>query len=406
MVVLHHAALGYDFGFYNGVATPGHGAWEARLGGWPFMLPLAGNYSVCVFFALSGYVLASSFRRTGLGAVALTAKRTLRLGIPILAVTLFAWALAASGLIFNVEAQPITHSWWMGMQTPPSGGFPTALSDGLYGALLGLPDATAYDSSLWTMSIEFAGSLLLIAVFVAMRPFRKPGHSETILVIVFLALGVLGYFLYLCLFAFGAALRLSDLRARLERLPGLGWIMAALLVLGIFLGTLPYAETRGAWPQWLAAHALVKAGTGWQAEDGAFRGIAGENFWHAVGALMTLIAADNWRAFRDLLNRPVPQFLGRISFPLYLVHVPVLLSVGCGTFLALLHAGLLPGLAWTLGATLTVIAACLLAWAATPLIEEPAVRWSGAAAQFFEKATGRLRTRISGRAALDTPQKS
>ena len=62
------------------------------------MVILAGNYSVCVFFALSGYVLSSSFDRTTLGAVALTAKRALRLGIPILAVTLFAWVLVASGL--------------------------------------------------------------------------------------------------------------------------------------------------------------------------------------------------------------------------------------------------------------------------------------------------------------------
>ncbi len=404
--MLHHAAVGYDFGFFNGLATPGHGAWEARLGGWPFMLPLAGNYSVSVFFALSGYVLASSFRRTELGAVALTVKRALRLGIPILAVTLFAWALAAGGLIFNTEAHAVTQSWWLGVQTPPDGGLPTALRDGLYGALLGLPGGTAYDSSLWTMSIEFAGSLLLIAVFVGLRPFRRPGGSETLLVIVFVALGMLGYFLYLCLFAFGAALRLSNLRERLEWLPGHGWIMAALLVSGIFLGTLPYAETRGPWVQWLAAHALVGTQTGWQAADGPFRGIADENFWHAAGALMTLIAADNWRAFRDLLNQRIPQFLGWISFPLYLLHVPVLLSLGCGTFLALLHAGLSPGPAWIAGAALTVIAACLLAWAATPLVEAPAVRWSAAAARFLETAAGRLWARRPDRGAPVTPQKS
>jgi len=360
------------------------------------MLPLAGNYSVCVFFALSGYVLASSFRRTELGALALTIKRALRLGIPILAVTLFAWALAASGLIFNSQAHEVIQSWWLGRQTPPMGGIGTALRDGLYGALLGLPDATAFDSSLWTMSIEFAGSLLLIAVFAGIRPFRRYGGSDTALAIVFLILGLLGAFLYLCLFAFGAALSLSRLRERLEQLPGLGWAMAALLVLGILLGTLPYADRP--WIDWLAAHAPVTAQTGWQADDGPFRGIADRNFWHAVGALMTLIAADNWRPLRNLLERRVPQFLGRISFPLYLLHVPILLSLGCGMFLALHGTGLAAGAAWAMAIVLAIAAACLLAHAATPLIEEPAVRLSGAAARSCQKLLGRAWGKTLGRA--------
>ena len=100
---------------------------------------------------------------------------------------------------------------------------------------------------------------------------------------------------------------------------------------------------------WLVAHAPVTTGTGWQAQDGPFRGMADENFWHAIGALLTLIVADNWRPLRDLLNRRTPQFLGRISFPLYLVHVPILLSLGLGTFLALLRVGLAPAPAWVVG---------------------------------------------------------
>ena len=234
--------------------------------------------------------------------------------------------------------------------------------------------------------------------------FRRRDGTDAMLVVIFLILGVLGSFLYLCLFAFGAAVRLSRLRDRLERLPGLGWAMAVLLVLGVFLGTLPYADRP--WIDWLAAHAPVKPQTGWQAEDGPFRGIADRNFWHAVGALMTLIATDNWRLLRSLLDRRVPQFLGRISFPLYLVHVPVLLSLGCGTFLGLLRMGVAPVPAWGLAMTLAITAACLLAWAATPLIEEPSVRWSAMAARFSENALDFFRARIFRRAAPGAPQKS
>ena len=34
-----------------------------------------------------------------------------------------------------------------------------------------------------------------------------------------------------------------------------------------------------------------------------------------------------------LASRPV-QFFGRISYPLYLIHVPIILSVGCGGYVA------------------------------------------------------------------------
>jgi peptidoglycan/LPS O-acetylase OafA/YrhL len=389
-VVLHHTLIAFDFAFYNGVPTPGHNAWNAKLAGWPFLLPLAGNYAVCVFFALSGFVLASSFSRTKLGTIALVTKRSLRLAIPILAVTLFAWAIVACGLAFNIEASQITQSWWMGKQVPPSTDFMMALRDGLYGALLGLPDAAGYDSSLWTMSIEFMGSLLMIAVFAAMRPFRGRPASDGWLIVIFVMLGLLGHFLYLALFAFGAALKLARLREPLERLPGSIRIMAAMLVLGVFLGTIPYAQTRGWWFDLLAAHAPVGGDSGWQAQDGPFRGIAGADFWHAAGALLTLIAADNWPALRNLLGTRIPQFLGRISFPLYLLHVPILISAGCGLFLFFIHAGLSPAPAWALAATGFIAIACLLSWAATPMVEEPAVRWSAKAARYLDRRLERL----------------
>ena len=405
-VVFSHALIGFDFAFYDGVATPGHNPGNAELAGWPFLLPLTGNYAVGVFFVLSGFVLAASFSRTRLSAVALTVKRTLRLGIPILAVSLFAWAIVASGLAFNAEAQPITQSWWLGKQTPPAADFITALRDGVYGALIGLPNATDYDSSLWTMSIEFMGSLLLIVVFFAMRPFRGHRNANGWLIVAFLAIGVLGHFLYLCLFAFGAALRLANLRDRLKGLRGLNWTMAALLIAGVFLGTIPYAQTRGPWLDWLVAHALVHEQSGWQAQDGPFRGIPDATFWHAAGALLTIIAVDNWPPLRTLLNRPTAQFLGKISFPLYLLHVPVLLSVGCGAFLVLIGAGVNPALGWTLAMVLFAGVACLLSWLATPLIEQPAVDWSADAARYCDRLGERLWTRISGRPFPRTVRKS
>jgi peptidoglycan/LPS O-acetylase OafA/YrhL len=382
IVVLHHAAIAFDFAFYTGVPSTGHGDWAARISGLPFLLPLAGNYSVCVFFALSGFVLASSFSRTALGAPALIVKRTIRLGIPILSVCLVSWLLLSSGLTFNIQAQAATGSAWLVWgQLPRHPSLSAAMRDGLYGSLLGLPQATEYDSSLWTMSIEYMGSLLMIAVFAAIRPLRADHGRDMLLVAIFLALGLLGHSLYLCLFAFGAAIRLGDLRRILATIPGLNWIMAVVLISGLFLGTVPYSAARGAWLDALTAYAPVTPQTSWQAPDGAWRGIPGETFWHAVGAILTLIAADSWPMMRRLLDARLPRFLGRISFPLYLLHVPILLSAGCGLFLLLIQAGFDVPRAWVVAAAAFIAISLTAAFVWTLLVEERAIAWSNGAAR-------------------------
>jgi peptidoglycan/LPS O-acetylase OafA/YrhL len=46
-----------------------------------------------------------------------------------------------------------------------------------------------------------------------------------------------------------------------------------------------------------------------------------------AGAAGTILCAIGFPAIRNTLNRRVPQFLGRISFSLYLVHVPIIATL-------------------------------------------------------------------------------
>src|SRR5690242_2531901 len=193
--------------------------WDIKISGLPFLLPLAGDYAVCLFFALSGFVLAHSFSRTNLGASALIVKRYARLCLPILAACLFSWALLASGLTFNHDAARVIGSTWLDSQMQQEPDLLTALRDGLYGSLLALPHATSYDRALWTMGIEFMGSLLMIMTFVLLRPLRERRGARNWAAGVFLLLGLAGHSFFLGLFAIGAAIYLADMRAWLERIP-------------------------------------------------------------------------------------------------------------------------------------------------------------------------------------------
>jgi peptidoglycan/LPS O-acetylase OafA/YrhL len=58
-------------------------------------------------------------------------------------------------------------------------------------------------------------------------------------------------------------------------------------------------------------------------------------YLNAIGAVLLIVTAQTCTPIRSLLAARAGAWLGRISFPLYLLHVPVLCSVGCWTFLAL-----------------------------------------------------------------------
>lgn len=385
IVVSLHGILAFDFGLYTGLPADSHGAWDIKISGLPFLLPLAGDYAVCLFFALSGFVLAHSFSRTNLGASALIVKRYARLCLPILAACLFSWVLLASGLTFNHDAARVIGSTWLDSQMQQEPDLLTALRDGLYGSLLALPHATSYDRALWTMGIEFMGSLLMIMTFALLRPLRERRGARNWAAGVFLLLGLVGHSFFLGLFAIGAAIYLADVRAWLERIPRPGLVMLPVLILGLFLGSLPYSAARPPYFDTLASHALVAEPNAWQFAFPAWLQLDEESFWHAVGALLTLLAAESWAPLRRLLSLGLPRFLGRISFPLYLVHLPILMSFGCGMFLLYLEAGLGFSTAAALSVGAFYLVALLVAWASTPLIETRAVAWANIGAAYAQR---------------------
>lgn len=56
--------------------------------------------------------------------------------------------------------------------------------------------------------------------------------------------------------------------------------------------------------------------------------LAGWMFYHSIGALLLLPCIVQTRHLRDILESPVAQYLGKISFSIYLVHGPLLHSLG------------------------------------------------------------------------------
>ncbi|MGC2776890.1 MAG: acyltransferase family protein, partial [Bradyrhizobium sp.] len=154
-----------------------------------------GRAAVCIFFVLSGFVLADLVDRSTMSPPAQVLRRYVRLVGPMLLTSAFAWALLAVGAYRNVEAATVTGSRWLALwyQFEPS--FIKMVWESVYGVFV--TGASAYNSNLWTMRPELIGSLFVFVIgsFATTRIRRA---------ICYIALAVWFWSDYLLLFSVGA----------------------------------------------------------------------------------------------------------------------------------------------------------------------------------------------------------
>jgi peptidoglycan/LPS O-acetylase OafA/YrhL len=291
-----------------------------------------GAGAVAFFFVLSGFVLTRLSLTTGRTDILVRGliKRWPRLAGPALIAVLGSWLLFTVGGYFYAEAAALTGSSWFarfgGALTDPS--FQPSLGGAfMQGAVLTfLRGDSTYDSSLWTMAYEFYGSLLVYAL--AFLLATRPALRARLIVVggAAVACGAANP----ALFPFVAGFALAALAPRQGlRIPapvGIVVTAAALLACGYTQGALGfYAPLTAIWPSWLPIAYL----------------------YSAAGVLL-IVMAESWSGMRRLLSRPWGRACGELSFPFYLVHVPVLCSLGAYVFLATRSAPL------TIVATLAV----------------------------------------------------
>jgi peptidoglycan/LPS O-acetylase OafA/YrhL len=320
----------------------------------PLRIVFAGPAAVSIFFVLSGFVLSYSFfikeRYTILVSAAI--RRYFRLSIPVLASTLLAYSLLALGLIYNQRiafALPADSAVHRLYAFAPS--FSRAVGEGLSSVLVRSPEAVSYNGPLWTMKIEFAGSFL-VYLFLALFGLRR-GRP--------IAYGAAAGLLVLAredtYLSFLAGIALCDLQTHVlansaKSLPWSRPLAWTAFVLGIYFCS--YSGALFPIYHWLA--------------------VATPLGWNMVGAVLIILAAMLSPWVRAALSVPAISFLGKISFPLYLVHVPILCSLSCGVFFMLSVAHSLSKTAGGLIAlAIGIIASLGISWVFYLLVDRPAL---------------------------------
>ncbi|MGA8820165.1 MAG: acyltransferase [Xanthobacteraceae bacterium] len=371
-VVFYHTTLCFDRALASGASLEAHFGWELLLANTPLMLLIRGSLPVMVFFCLSGYVLAGFVFRSRLGLLPQLLRRYIRFALPITAACLLSYLLLKT-LAVPPGLHEITKSTWLAAVYQQNVGGREALFEGVWGALLGLiPQDQSYDPVLWTMVIEFWGSILLFTVFALVGAFLTEQRRRLALLFVFSLCALIGYSSYLGVFCFGAALALVR-----KQIP-LRWQAAgSLLGLGLLFGTAPWSGQL--WPGYdLPMVPLVGI------LPFPFPGLI--DFYAGVGGCLILIAATRWEGLQKVLSTSLAKFLGEISFPLYLVHLPLLVTVTSSMAVLLAANGASYGVLLVSAYSIELIVSIGTATAFLRLIERPTIRLSRIAGNLLQRA--------------------
>lgn len=280
-----------------------------------------GQFAVIVFFVLSGFALSTgalaSGRREVLTALAL--RRYPRLVIPIAASCLLGYLLLRVGVMHNLEAAgPAGSANWLGTFYTFDPDFGSALRLAFYDVFFAYDQAQSYQPSLWTMETELLGSAIVLGFCAVFLPLRRR----------WIPLGVGAGLLFarfpeLSPFLFGVALAAFYNHPIRERLEGRR-ITLALAVLASILVAL-YSTVRMdalTGPDWLT-HALAPT-----------------TRKNALASTLLVLAVCASLPVRRVFDCRLSRYLGRISFPLYLTHIPVICSFSSFLFLTLTEQGI------------------------------------------------------------------
>jgi peptidoglycan/LPS O-acetylase OafA/YrhL len=304
VVLLHHSLLlmpALAKPYYTGMAG------DERIGSWlmlytPLHLFWAGTEAVFLFFIISGVALTFAVRGPRFSWPAYFPSRMLRLYGPVVAAVL----LAAVTMIIVPRTGQVDGQWLAAhARTYP-------LSAMVKDSVL-LGGVTNTVSPLWSLQWEVLFSLLLpVALVIVAARLTWVSVAAAIL------LSTAGYLLalaplkYLAMFLIGVALGKGWARfeAGAARISASRWgtiVWLAVAAAGVLL-TCSY---------WLVLP-IASGDTVVTATRPAI----------LLGATLILLAVSFWRPLRALFSTIAFQWLGRISFSLYLVHEPIVVALG------------------------------------------------------------------------------
>lgn len=317
IVIFSHVFLAYYAEIHSGTRLSSSSELALSVFHTPFTFFYRGQFAVLLFFILSGYVLTlgcvrKAFSNPDYIAIA-ASKRYLRLGIPTATSVLICYLAVTLGLVPVIVEGPTPKL----MDMPAQGlQFASAVASALYKSML-FGDQT-FNYVLWTIKIEFYGSLLIFAAFALLGRNRMLHIAVCGALFLYLQTRSIYVNMY-SYFFLGALLARIDFAALQARHYSRA-ASAALLVAGCYLGGYYEGSASYLWLEPLAA-ALRQLAP--QANiQVVYTGLA------AALVIVAVLLARKDGLLNACLNTKPVLMLGKLSFSVYLLHPIILSSLG------------------------------------------------------------------------------
>ncbi|MBS5660834.1 MAG: acyltransferase [Clostridiales bacterium] len=314
LIFVHHFLLIFYPGTYSGNAVPSHmiAKLDIYLAQSPFASLFNGNFLVCIFCVVSAVSISYSiFRRTDLNRLSRSMiKRFPRLALPLFVTSLLVYFMIKLSLFENDAAVRITQSWWLDLyyKNDPElwQVFRTSFID------VWFVGNSEFSTAFWMLKYIFYGSFATyILSIMAWNKNKKILFVYLLTAVAFLLLDNL-------IFNFILGTILGYFISNEMKPPHSKTIGVLLILLGMFLGGYP----TGISPDNVYRFFPV-----------VLKEVKPYFVYHSIGAF--LMVAGLYYLDLKLLKRRLFLFLGKISYAVYLLHIPVLFSFSTKLFVCL-----------------------------------------------------------------------
>ncbi|KAL2001503.1 hypothetical protein VTN02DRAFT_1669 [Thermoascus thermophilus] len=314
----------------------------------PFIhMLVSGHIMVAIFFVISGYVLShkplrmirsKNWERAFTALASSTFRRGLRLYIPSI-VGIFIVFLAVRMGVYDYSHRVIKAGLTItgtNEQHPPIMKTFTAQFWDWYHTVVKLMDPwhwelyyNNYNPHLWTIPVEFRSSMVLFVTILATSRLRTAVRMTLLSCIIYFCArwGRWDVVLFLC----GMFLAEVDLingiwdGPDLNEKPSNGGLLMrtwgravwiCVFIFGLYVGSSPNTGVK------------FTPGYKWLANVTPKTYPEPHRFPHTIGAVTIVWSINNSRDIQKLFTNRLSQYLGRISFAFYIVHGPILHSLG------------------------------------------------------------------------------
>ncbi|MCS4089991.1 acyltransferase [Rhizobium sp. BK176] len=308
-------------------------------------LLMDGQFAVFVFFVISGYALSHANLDPARRDLQMAAtSRYFRLAIPILVTTFIGYLLLKAGLLISADVSRetgVSGDWLGTFYTFPASGY-DFVKFSLFNSFFYYYSRESYNSSLWTISYEFLGSMI---VYGYLAVFRSHGRGQWIIAVAAFLVCIKVAPIYACFFGGYLA---AEARYSIAIRADWKWVVELLALLTFYsIGVVMTFARPG------------------NEDFGAL----------ALLATSLVFAVTFSRYLRSFFSNRLSSFLGRVSFPLYLFHIFVICSWSSYLFVWLPTTGLAVPAQMAINIVSTA-AICLVCATALLPVEKFSVRYS------------------------------